>query len=60
MSIRRPFVVEIQPPRTKSWFAVGYYRDQEEAEMQAELMRKWNALAPIQLQAKVHVIDRRV
>jgi hypothetical protein len=52
---RRPFVVEMQPPSmVDGWYSIGVYRDQDEAEMQADLARK---RVP---EAKIRVRDLRV
>lgn len=51
---RTPFAVEMQPPHQKGWYVMAVYRSEDEAEMQAELMRKRSP------EAKVRVRDLRV
>lgn len=39
-SKQRQWVVEMYIPAVDKWFSLGAYRDEDEAEMQAELARK--------------------
>ncbi|SHG88015.1 hypothetical protein [Bradyrhizobium erythrophlei] len=40
LSKRRPWAVEIQPPDLDRWYVMQAYRDEDEAEAGAALMRK--------------------